>query len=241
MNESDPAVTSLVTKPEVKLPDLSKYGFEFSVHGLKPIGTPDRHQCFNAFNQLKNYGEWLQVRGRAWQLAMGDLWNYCRDRFGDEAFQLTDQLDYERGTLYQWGRVAREIPVRTRVQIPLDYSYYREVSSCKTPEERDNWLRLAADEGLTVKDLQHEMHKAGAKVHVIRTAVAILPGTWLERAEHLANRNGSDEARVTAETYRRCAKELTAAMEQDAYPQNHAARTFEDQSASARVIGRSDE
>lgn len=225
MSEPDPG--NALTAREPKLPDLTKYGFEFSIHGLKPIGAPDRHQCFNAFNQLKSYGEWLQVRGRAWQLAMGDLWNYCRDRFGEDAFQLADKLDYERGTLYQWGSVARKIPDRTRVQVPLDYSFYREVSSCDTPEEREHWLKLAADEGLTVKDLSREMHKAGAKVHAVKTAVAILPGTWLERAEHLANHNGTEEARATAEAYRRCAKELTTAMEQDAYPQSHAARAGE--------------
>lgn len=240
MSEPDPTPSALTTQPEPKLPDLTKYGFEFSIHGLKPIGAPNRHQCFNAFNQLKSYGGWLQVRGRAWQLAMGDLWNYCRDRFGEDAFQITDQLDYERGTLYQWGRVAREIPARTRVQIPLDYSYYREVSGCNTQEERESWLKLAAAEHFTVKDLQREMHKAGAKPHVVKTAVALLPGNWLERSDHLLSRNGSDDARAVAETYKRCAKELTEAMQQDSYPQSHAARTFEEQPSRALVIGKDD-
>lgn len=215
MNTEPGPAKSLALQREPKLPDLTKYGFEFSVHGLKPIGAPSREQCFEAMHQLRSYGAWLQIRVRAWQLAVGDLWNYCQDRFGEDAFQLVDHLDYERATLYQWGSVAKRIPMRTRVQMPLDYSYYREVSRCETLDERQNWLQKAADEHLTIKELHAEIHENGGNGKVVPTEVAVLPGTWRERAAYLLASRNDDSARATAETYIKCAEELVDAAVRD--------------------------
>lgn len=206
---------AIVKSNGVNLPDLSADGFEFTTEGLKPIGAPTRDQCFQAMQTLTQYGGWLNVRVKAWQLAMGDMWNYMYDRFREEAFQAVTGLDYETNTYQHFGYVSKRIPEPVRREIPLEYSYYREVAPCETLDERRSWLKAARDNEWTVRDLRREMQDGHATIKRLPLAVNVLFGSWIERANYL-NRSQDDEiTRAKAETYRQCADELKAALEQD--------------------------
>lgn len=195
--------------------DLTRLHFRLDARGLMPIGTPSYEEWSECGLWLKDARDELDRRMLMVQFAIGDWINYGEQRsWGEKYSQALDETHYDYPTLRNFAYVSRQVPLSLRSD-KLTYSHHTLVAGLKTADERKEWLDYAEAEHKSVPALREEMRSHNAHGTTVKTAVNVLPATWRERATYLTNSRNDDESRAAAETYLKCADELTTALGQD--------------------------
>ena len=89
------------------------------------------------------------------QFYIGDLLNFCNDKFGEDFAQIVDPQKYRPKTLQKFGYVADRIAPEDRRE-ELSYSIHCEVVKLD-PESQRSWLQMAIDDDMTVDDLREAL------------------------------------------------------------------------------------
>lgn len=161
---SAPVETSLtVYAPNaLDLPSVSAFGFEFMPNGLRVTGQPTYDDWKSCGLILRNYGDELQARTKAYQLAIGDWFNIGLSLYGEEFSQALDESDYTVKTLADFARVAERTPSASRDAHPdLEYAKFRAVSQAiDDPAERAAWLDECEEKQWSTLQLREAISEA---------------------------------------------------------------------------------
>lgn len=137
------------------VPAVSENGaYDLTSIGLK-LRDPDLP--FEDFEQLC----WMLGRfHEAVRFAIGDAIIVGEEMYGAEAFQAFEALNLSEDARLEYMRVSRRVPFSRRRK-GLSWSHHRAVASLEPPAQKE-WLRRAADEGLSHHALREELRESGA-------------------------------------------------------------------------------
>lgn len=107
-------------------------------------------------------GVWTLHEASPW--ALGDLFCFLQDRFGEQASQLYDTCDVSKRKRMHTARnnaaVCRKFPhSRRREGSPLSYSHFEAVAALDTVRQ-DHWLDQAIDQDMSVDRLRRAVKEA---------------------------------------------------------------------------------
>ncbi len=124
--------------------------FALNANGLAIIGNtrPSLDQYEHCFDKPRKMHDCVQF----W---LGDLYLYIEHDYGDDGFQIFDELDFVRRTITNLARVARSIPLARRCA-ELTYGHH-EVVAALPASEQDFLLEAAVQENLTVQQLRRRV------------------------------------------------------------------------------------
>jgi len=91
------------------------------------------------------------------QFWIGDLLNFCNEKFGEDFAQIVDAEKYSPKTLQKFAYIADRIPPENRFK-ELGYSMHVEVAHLD-PDSQIGWLQMAIDEKWTVNDFREALGK----------------------------------------------------------------------------------
>jgi len=137
-----------VTLPAV--PDNG--GWDLSSIGLK---LRDPSLPLEDFEQLC----WMLGRfHEAVRFAIGDAINVGPELYGEECYQAFEAMNLSEDARLEYGRVSRQVPFSRRRK-GLSWSHHRAVAALE-PAAQKEWLKRAAEEGLSHHQLRDELREA---------------------------------------------------------------------------------
>ena len=102
--------------------------------GLVVLTTP-------TLEEFGEFGATLNRIHNALPRMLGDWFNYGRDAFGEDVYQVIDELGYKRNTIWNYSSVYRRIPIENR-DPELSHSHHTKVAALP-PSEQMKWLEMA--------------------------------------------------------------------------------------------------
>lgn len=128
-------------------------GWDLSSIGLK---LRDPHLPYEDFEQLC----WMLGRfHEAVRFAIGDALLVGPELYGEECEQAYEAMQLSEDARLEYARVSRRIPYSRRRK-GLSWSHHRAVASLDPPEQKE-WLRRAADEGMSHHQLRDALREGG--------------------------------------------------------------------------------
>lgn len=120
---------------EVAVPSQWAVSAELRTPGL----TYERFEEICAFLGVVN----TEVR-----FAIGDALLLGPEHFGEEAYQALELLNISEESKKEYLRVSRQVPPTLRRR-GVDWSHHRAVAALPTNQEKREWLRKVAEDGLS--------------------------------------------------------------------------------------------
>lgn len=111
------------------------------------------------YKQFENICFVLGKMHEAVRFAIGDAIMQGEALYGEQAYQAFEQLNISEDAMKEYVRVSTRVPRSTR-RASLSWSHHRAVASLEPPRQKE-WLRRAADEGLSHHALREALREEG--------------------------------------------------------------------------------
>jgi len=153
-------------------------GLEFSRTGFEIPSDISADDWLAIFHELTSME-------RALQWAIGDLIVHAETVWGQTYDEIAEITGYSKNTLPDFAYVARHIRFSLRHE-NLTFSHHKEVASLKSDKTKAKWLKRAADNGWSVRELRQQIKQSERDE---KTSHSVTEDSWLFDKEQKPNLN----------------------------------------------------